>query len=410
MPRVLLLLPTSTYRTEAFLGAAQSLGCEIVVASDRPNAVVGRRSAGYLALDFADPEDAAREAEAFHEEMPLGAVIAVDEVTAVVAAAVGTLLGLPHNPLEAARTVARKDLLREALEAAGVAAPAWRRIEPGEDPAVAAAEVRFPCVAKPVALSGSRGVLRADDPDELEESVARIRRLLASPSVREPAGQGGEVVLVEAYVPGPEVALEGLLRRGSLHPLALFDKPDQASGPTFEETILVTPSRLPPEVLDRIVETVQRAVTAVGLLEGALHAELRIGPDGPVVLELAARSIGGRCSKALTFGTGSTLEELLLRAALGESPPLEPSGPASGVLMLPVERAGRLREIRGIDAALAVEGIVEIDITAHEGMELVPLPEGDRYLGFVFARADTPERVEAALRAAWRRLEVVARS
>jgi biotin carboxylase len=243
-------------------------------------------------------------------------------------------------------------------------------------------------------------VIRADDPAQFVAAFHRIAAILRLPDVHG-SGETREALLVEAFVPGVEVALEGLLVDGRLHTLALFDKPDPLDGPYFEETIYVTPSRLPEEVQRRIAEVTADACDALGLDEGPVHAELRVNADGPLVLEVAARSIGGLCSRTLRFGTGLSLEELILRHALKwPIDSLERERRPAGVMMIPIPRAGRLVAVHGTDDARAVPGIEEVSITAHAGQELVPLPEGAQYLGFIFGRAETPAAVEAALRRA----------
>ena len=401
MERALLLLPTTTYRTQAFLDAAGVLGVEVVCASERPNVFEERAPDRLLTLDFDDPDAAAESVRRFAETSPVDAVVGVDDRTTVVAAAIAERLGLPANPVAAAAAARNKLEMRRRLAAAGVPVPRFEPVSLDDDPAPVARAATYPCVLKPLALSASRGVIRADTPAEFVAAVQRIARILAG------AGDPSRTLLAEEFVPGAEVALEGLLVGGALQTLALFDKPDPLDGPFFEETIYVTPSRLGAGIQAELATVTARAAAALGLREGPIHAELRVGPRGPRVIEVAARSIGGLCSRALRFGTGMTLEELILRHALGrkiESYERE-RGPA-GVMMLPIPRAGRLRAVTGTEAARAVPGIEEIVITAHRGQELVPLPEGWQYLGFVFARADTPEAVEQALRAAHARLDV----
>jgi biotin carboxylase len=262
-------------------------------------------------------------------------------------------------------------------------------------------------VVKPLVLSASRGVIRADDPAGLREALGRVARLLASPQVSVRRDAELSRVLIEEFLPGPEVALEGLLTRGELTVLALFDKPDPLDGPYFEETLYVTPSRHPAELQQAVAGAVADAARALGLGHGPIHAELRLTPDGPRILEVAARSIGGLCGRALRFGVGVTLEELLLLHALGRAPALSREGAASGVLMLPIRRGGVLREVRGLDRARAVPGVTDVVVTAHPDEELVPLPEGASYLGFAFARGETPGEVEAALRRAGSFIEPV---
>ena len=401
MERALLLLPTTTYRTQAFLDAAGALGVEVVCASERPNVFEARAPDGLLTLDFDDPDAAAEGVRRFAETFPIDAVVGVDDRTTVAAAAIAERLGLPANPVGAVAAARDKLEMRRRLVAAGVPVPRFEPVSLDDDPAPVARAATYPCVLKPLALSASRGVIRADTPAEFVAAVQRIARILAG------AGDASRTLLAEEFVPGAEVALEGLLVGGALQTLALFDKPDPLDGPFFEETIYVTPSRLPEPVQAELATMTARAAAALGLRDGPVHAELRVGPRGPRVIEVAARSIGGLCSRALRFGTGMTLEELILRHALGRKiESYERERRPAGVMMIPIPRAGRLRAVTGTEAARAVRGIEEIVITTHRGQELVPLPEGWQYLGFVFARADTPEAVEQALRAAHARLDV----
>jgi biotin carboxylase len=258
-------------------------------------------------------------------------------------------------------------------------------------------------VVKPVSLSGSRGVIRADDPAATDTAAARVRRIL------EQAGDDAcGPLVVERFVDGDEVAVEGLVRAGRLEVLAVFDKPDPLDGPYFEETIYVTPSRKDPTVLAAITSRTADAIAALGLREGPIHAELRVSGDDVFALEVAARSIGGLCSRALRFGAGVRLEELILRHALGlPHPGVGRESAASGVMMLPIPRAGVLAAVGGQDRARAVAGIAGLEITIHPRRPVQPLPEGDRYLGFLFARGATAAEVERSLRTAHGLLEIV---
>jgi biotin carboxylase len=331
-------------------------------------------------------------------------VVGVDDVTSVAAAAIANVLGLTANAVTAVRAARDKHGLRTILHAAAVRQPRSRLVWLKDDPAVTARAVSYPCVVKPRTLSASRGVIRADDPREFVAAVHRIAAILKRTDVSV-SGEAAESLLVEEFVPGVEVALEGLLVGGTLHTLALFDKPDPLDGPFFEETIYVTPSRLPRETQAAIATVTIRACAALGLREGPVHAELRVNERGPWMIELAARSIGGLCSRTLRFGTGVSLEEIILRHALGRPiASLEREHRPAGVMMIPIPRAGRLEAVHGLDAARAVDGIEEVTISAHIGQELVPLPEGWQYLGFIFARDETPETVERALRTAHARL------
>lgn len=413
--RLLLLLPTTTYRATAFVEAARHLGVDLTVASEFPSTFELAQPSGLLTLAFTDPERAADQAAAFAAEHPLAGVIGVDDDTAVVAAAIAGRLGLKGNPMPAALAARDKHRQRELLTAAGVPVPCYARYQTDADPETLSRDVAYPCVLKPLRLSASRGVIRADDPAEFVVAFQRLGVILARPDVAA-CGEPARQLLVEEFIPGPEVALEGLLVGGRLQVLTLFDKPDPLNGPFFEETIYITPSRLSDAAQQAIAATAQAAATALGLVEGPVHAELRYNDRGPWVIELAARPIGGRCSAALRFetqeeGSGkreALLEEVLVRHALSmDLPAFQREGRASGVMMIPVPRAGVLREVRGVEEARAVPSVEAVVITAHRGQKLVPLPEGARYPGFIFARGENPERVEVALREAHRRLEFV---
>jgi biotin carboxylase len=406
MQRLLLLLPTSTYRTEDFVDAATTLGVDLVCASEKPSTFESHVPDHLITLDFADPAAAADTVAGFAERRPLDAVVGVDDVTAVAAAAIAERLGLHANLVAAVSAARDKFQMRQCLAAAGVRVPRFRRLALKDDAFRAARGVAFPCVLKPLALSASRGVIRADNVDQFMAAFRRIGALLA----RDDVGASGDVaqyLLAEQYVPGLEVALEGLLVDGALRTLALFDKPDPLEGPFFEETIYVTPSRLPVDVQEAVRGVTAQACAALGLREGPVHAELRVNDDGPWIIEVAARSIGGLCSRTLRFGTGMTLEELILRQALRlPIASFERDRRAAGVMMLPIPRAGTLRAVRGVEAARAVPFIEDVTLTAHVGQPLEPLPEGWQYLGFIFARAERPEDVEQALRDAHARLRI----
>jgi biotin carboxylase len=407
LPRLLLLLPSTTYRTTAFVAAARRIGVDLTVASERPSTLEAANPAGLLTLDFQHPERAADDAHVFARRYPIDAVVGVDDDTAVVAAAVAERLHRKGNPLHAAEAARDKHRQRELLAEHGVPAPRFSLHLLDEDPQEIARAIVYPCVLKPLRLSASRGVIRADDPAAFVAAHARLKAILKQPDAAacgEPAWQ----YLVEDFVPGYEVALEGLLVNRRLHVLALFDKPDPLDGPFFEETIYVTPSQVPAGLQETIAQCAERAARALGLMEGPVHAELRYNDRGPWLIELAARPIGGRCSAVLRFGDGVSLEELILRHALGMPiPSLEREAAAAGVMMIPIPGAGVLREVRGIVESKAVPLIEDVQITAHPGERLVPFPEGSRYPGFIFARGATPGAVEAALRESHRRLTFV---
>lgn len=399
MPRVLLLLPTQTYRAKDFLAAAERLGVDVVVGCERRQAMADAMGDRAVVVPWANLDEAVETIAALHNRRRLDAVLAVDDQGLGVAAAASARLGLPHNPIDAVAATRDKAALRARLAAGAVAQPEYLVVPPGESVAAAAAQIGYPCVVKPVSRSGSQGVIRVDDDIQASAAAERVRVIVGP----------GEPILVEGFVAGAEVAVEALLVDGVLEVLAIFDKPDPLDGPFFEETIYVTPSRQPAPVLTSVTATLAAAATAVGLREGPVHAELRIGADGrAVVIEVAARSIGGLCARALRFGAGVSLEEVILRHAVGaglEGLGREPQ--ASGVMMLPIRVAGIIERVSGQAEALAVDGVVGLEITIFAGGAVVPLPEGDRYLGFIFARGPTPADVELALRRAEAALDVV---
>jgi biotin carboxylase len=405
MTRVLLVLPSSTYRATEFLAAARRLGVDVVTGSDAPQAMAGALPDRFLLLPLDDPSAAAAAVASFHSVTPLDAVVAVDDVGALAAAAVAERLGLARNPAAAIAATRDKAVMRRLLWRAGVRQPPFEiaGTSPDEPGAVAAAGARlgYPVVVKPCSLSASRGVIRADDEGSAREAAVAVRHIAVA------AGRpADEPLLVESFVPGDEVAVEGLLAAGHLEVLAVFDKPDPLEGPYFEETIYVTPSRHRAAVLGELRATVEVACAALGLVDGPVHAEARLAPTGSdpaarvVMLEVAARTIGGRCSKALRFSSGRSLEELVLAHALGLDLDLEAARlpGASGVMMLPVPASGRFAGIDGAGAALSVPGVWGLEVTVPVGGTLTAWPAGDRYLGFLFARAERPDQVEAALR------------
>jgi len=397
--RILLLLPTATYRAPDFLAAAADLGVDVVVGSEHRQALSGFMGDRAVLVPLTDVAAAVDAIVTLHRRSPLDAVLAVDDQGVAIASATAARLGLRHNPPDAVAAARDKTIMRARLGAASLRQPKYRVVPPGGDVVAAAAQIGYPCVVKPVSRSASQGVIRVNDATEADAAGARIRAMIANCP---------EPLLVERFVPGDEVALEGLLTEGRLDVLAVFDKPDPLDGPFFEETIYVTPSRHPTAILTEIESIAAQAAAALGLREGPVHVELRIGPGSAVtILELAARSIGGLCARALRFGAGVSLEEVIIRHALGiglNGLTREPQ--ASGVMMLPIRAAGVLDHVSGQQRALAVEGVVGLDISIASGRSVVPLPEGDRYLGFIFARGTTPQFVEAALRRAEACLDV----
>ena len=391
-------------RAAAQLGVRARLGidrCHVLAGAFSPESFPGVLS-GSIALDFRDPEGAAAAiASSGHS---IAAIVPTDDLTAEIAARASFLLELRGNSADATYTARNKERMREALHAARVPAPRVRAFSIDESPErilEIANFIPYPCVLKPLLLSTSRGVIRADDPDSFVAAWTRVRTLLSSPKMRAVEDPAGHRILVEEFIDGPEVALEGMLSSGNLRVLALFDKPDPLDGPFFEETIYVTPSRHDAQVQSAIEGVTAAAAQAIGISEGPVHAELRIRDGKPYVIEVAARSIGGLCARTLRFGLGeSSLEQIVIESALGRaSSDLNRTG-ASGVMMIPVPGAGVLKAVHGVEDARAVSNIEDLVISVSVGEVLVPFPEGASYPGFIFARANLPEEVESALRQA----------
>jgi len=396
---VLLLMPSTSYRARDFLAAAAALGVGVVVGSDHRQVLARFAHGRSVQVDLGDTARAVAQIVAHAARTPLAAILGTDDESAVLAAAAARALGLAHNAPEAVTAARDKYRFRCLLRDAGMPGPDFRLVELPDGPAQAAPQLRYPCVVKPRSLSASRGVIRADDAPSFLDACRRAAAILAGVD-RFADDAHRHTLLVEDYLPGAEIAVEALLDDGRLHVLALLDKPDPMTGPFFEETLLVTPSRLPPASQRAAIATLGAAARALGLRHGPLHAELRVAAAQATLLEIAPRSIGGLCSRALRFGADASLETLILYQALGLPVDTAAAGGASGVLMLPIPGAGRLLGVDGVAAARQVPGVEDIVIGIAPGEALVPLPEGGRYPGFVFARAATPAGVEQALRTA----------
>jgi biotin carboxylase len=410
-PRLLLLVPTSTYRAEAFVRSAQRLALDLSIASEVPSSLSHLHPVDLPAFDFNDPVDAVAKARALVATTRVDGVVSVDDQSVLPAAEIARALGLHHHSPDGVRAALSKFLGRERMREAGIDVPAYRLLAIDDGPARAAAQIKdglgYPVVLKPLAMAASRGVVRVNRAGDLKAAFERLAALVrSSPSRRDPLAN--DHILAESYVPGFEVAVEGLVDRGGLHVFAIFDKVDPLEGPYFPETMYVTPSRLDAAAQARIIDVTGRTVRAYGLDDGPVHVELRIDGSRVVPIEAHARSIGGLCSRVLRFEGDRSLEELIILHALGllgKVPAREPL--AAGVWMMQAPRGGTFVHMRGVAAACEVPGVDEVIVSARPAQPLSPLPDGFLYLGFIFARAVTPGRVEAALRQAFSRLEPV---
>ena len=403
--RVLLVAETTGYQIRAFHEAAAALGIELGFASDRCHQLDDPWRDGAIPIRFHDESAAVEAMVAASTARPFHGVVGVGDRPAVIAALAARALGLRASPPHAVRIAGNKLMTRVRLCEADLPTPWFTSLRLDTPMDELTGMVTYPCVVKPLVLAASQGVMRVDTPDGLGTAVGRLRRLLQRPELRARRESAHDAVLIEEYLPGQEVAVEGLLTGGHLQTLAIFDKPDPLEGPFFEETIYVTPASLSDVAYRRIVRHVAAAATAFGLTDGPIHAECRINDRGVFVLEVAARPIGGLCAKALRFvepGTGArSLETLLLRHACGEDVSASRREPAaSGVMMIPIPRDGLYKRVAGLGEARGVAGIAEVVITAKPDQRVVPAPEGATYLGFIFARGDASDVVVRALRAA----------
>jgi biotin carboxylase len=408
MKRVLILTTTTGYQTRMFERAAERQRIELLFASDRCDQLDDPWRDGAIPVRYHEEWRSADAVLKVVEQRPVNGVLALGDRPTVLAAHLARLLHLPGNPPEAATAARDKRLARDRFRRALLAMPATVAVNTAADPRTVLPRITFPCVLKPTVLSGSRGVIRADDADGFASAFERIRRLLDSADVKELRDPEAQIIQIEEFIPGEEFALEGVMTNGAFRTLALFDKPDPLDGPFFEETIYVTPSSVPPHTQAQIAATVERAARALDLHHGPIHAECRVNQRGVFILEVAARPIGGLCARALRFtrhGESLGLEDLLLLHAAGE-PIVEwqREGSASGVMMIPIPRTGIFRGVDDVDAALAVPGVEDVQITAKPDQQMVAAPEGSSYLGFIFARGERPDDVDRALRAAHARL------
>jgi biotin carboxylase len=403
--RVLLVATTTGYQTRSFGEAAEKLGVRLVFATDRCDQLEDPWWDQAVPIRFHDEEHSTAAILKAVNGAPVHGVLAVGDRPTVIAAHAASALGLRGNTPESACASRNKLASRLALRSAGLPVP-WFQPVPADRHARSLAElIPYPCVVKPLAMSGSRGVIRADTRDEFVAAFNRVAALLQQADVRLERDAAHDALMIESFIPGREYALEGLLDRGVLRTLAIFDKPDPLNGPFFEETIYVTPSALPSADQERVSEAVTRAARALGLSHGPVHAEVRVNDEGIFVLEVAARPIGGLCSRTLRFDEGMSLEELLLRHALDEDVTrIAREAAASGVMMIPIPSRGIYRSVAGVDDARGVPGIDAVHMTAKPDQMLIPLPEGKSYLGFIFARAAHAADVVDALRRAHLRL------
>ena len=396
-PRVLLVAPDRSYRTGAFVNAGSALGIQITVASwgQTPLAL----NQGGIRIDPRSPESSLPRIRHAASRAPFAAVLATDDATVPLAHEICLELGLPANEPSALQVSTNKLSFRQACKEKGITAPCFTVVEPQAPAPNNVAPVEFPCVVKPLSLSASRGVIRCENQEDIAKAIPRVRTLISDED-----SQGDQRLLIENYIDGDEYSVEALLHNRELKIIAIFEKPDRLSGPFFEETIYVTPPRIPKRIQNAIYSALCQVASALGFREGPVHAELRLAGDGIHFIELASRTIGGRCGRVIELLTGVSLEAIVLANAVGQPIQLKQQAGAFGVMMIPVPCAGVLRRVEGITAAWKVPGIVSVDIDIREGHRMVLWPEGGPYPGFIFSRGNDATEAEASLREAHAKL------
>lgn len=401
---VLLLLPKESYRCDEFLQAADALGIEVIVARNLCHRLASNwKLDRLLSLPFDNPEAAAQLVQQELAGQAPQAVIGVDDSGIEVAAAIAEALHVESNTQLAVETLHDKYRFRKLQQQLGLPFPAFSPMRISGHRINREHKIDFPVVAKPTRLSGSRGVIRVDAAEKLDETIDRIGDIIHHSKVK----SSGISLLLEQYLDGSEHALEAMMDKGEAKVLAIFDKPDPLEGPYFEETIYLTPSHLSQDIRREFQRQVELICQQAGILNGPVHAEARVHHDTVTLLEVAPRSIGGSCGKVLRHALGMSLEELILRCALGEVvPDFNHSGPAVGVMMLPVPVAGIFNGIDGIEQVQVMPGIESVEVSARSGDRVIPLPEESTYLGFIFASGESPESVVSALRAAKDKLRI----
>ena len=404
-------MPSASYRAHDFMKAATKLGIEVVIGSDHQQALSKLLPDFSLALNFRKPESSIKKIKKFAQKNMLTAIVGVDEETVILAAMASKELGLRYNSITSVRATRNKYLMRQKMTQAGLLSPKFQVISIESNPRKFAAEIEYPTVLKPTFLSASQGVIRVNDRGEFVDAFKQIKKIISDPSNRKKSPEEKDQILMEDYIPGTEIAVEGMLIDGEFKLLAIFDKPDPMEGPYFIETIYITPSRYTQKIQNEIIQVTKRAINALGLSSGPIHAEMRINEQGIWILEIAARSIGGLCSRVLCFTNQMSVEELILSHAVEERiEHIEREEKSAGVMMVPVLKTGILKGVKNLELAKKINGIEDIVITIAPEQILEPLPHGAKYLGFIFARGNSPEFVERVIREAYNKIEVVVKS
>ncbi len=401
-PTVLMIAPARSYRVASYIQAAQKMGYQLTIVSDSEHSLVPAIASG-ITVDFSRPEQALKQVLSSISEQNIVTIISTDDAVVTFSSQLAQHLGLPHNDPQAALLTYRKDLARECLQASGCNVPEFRILPIAEAESLSE-EIHYPVVLKPLMLSGSRGVIRANNPAEFIKASSIIEAIVITEKCE---SFEKEHLLVETYLEGEEIAIDGFIQNGQWVTLALFDKPEALTGPYFEESYYLTPSHYNLQTQEAIIEEVTRCCQAYGLTHGPIHAEARLTDQGVVLIELASRTIGGQCSQLIDYVTGMPLEQIIIQLMSMQPLVLKDQGLFAGVLMIPITQTGILKRVEGITQALKIPFIEDLEIHIQPGYELIPLPQGASYLGFIFARAPSYADTYEALRSAYSCLDFI---
>lgn len=398
----MLIAPSRSYRVASYINAARQLGYQILIVSDSEHSLVSSIANG-ITVDFQQQDSAYAIIVKSLRHQNILAVIATDDLVVTLSSRVARRLGLPHNDPEATRLTYRKDLARIRLQQQGCNVPDYS-VCPFDEMVEYSTKVSFPVVLKPLMLSGSRGVIRADNPQQFILAAKTIQRILTKQPCDEYESQH---FLIEQFLKGDEIAIDGFMQDGKFILLSLFDKPEPMNGPYFEESYYITPGRQSEQLQQDIIEEVSKCCRAYGLTHGPIHAEARITEKGIFLIEMASRTIGGQCAQLIEYVLAKKLEEIIIRLLCFEPMQLQTNNQYAGVLMIPITQTGVLKRVEGLLQARQVKHVSNIEIHIQPGYELIPLPEGSSYLGFIFASADSFDKTWQALQQAHHLLKFI---
>jgi biotin carboxylase len=347
---------------------------------------------GSTALDVFDPDTAVRAARRLAADVPVLGVLCWHEGVILSAAHVAESLRLPGPGVDAVRACRDKSRTRVALRAAGIPQPEFALASTVDDTRTAADRIGYPLVLKPLSLGASQGVVAAAGPDELPWALAVAR------DAHQAGMTNTGAVLVEQYVPGPEISVDAVVADGAYRPFALARKRLGAE-PFFEETGHIVDAADPLLADGDLLTLLADTHRALGWRTGITHAEVKLGPDGPVLIEVNGRLGGDLIPYLGRLATGIDPGRVGAQLALGVEPDLTPAyRTAVGIRFLVPDADCRVRSVRLPAPAGA---LVEAVSLVEPGTELRLPPDGyvSRW-AYLIARDGDPATCAAALDAA----------